>query len=70
MKTEKVKRQGGEIRNWRIVDGQVTGDLFFDPEMQRKFKLKEGDMIRTSLIESITLETRNTTYKLDPDSAK
>jgi len=56
-----MKKQGGTIKNWRIGDGRVFGDIYYDP------RFRPGEAIHTSDIVSIKVETRNTVYYLSPE---
>lgn len=56
-----MKQMGGNIKNWRIVEGQVYGDIHGDP------RWSDGEAIHSSLITSIIVETNNTFYILDPE---
>ena len=57
-----MKRTGGQIRNWRIIGGQVYGDVYGDE------RFRPGESVVTSLIRKITVDTMNTVYELDPET--
>lgn len=54
------KKAGGTLTNWRFSDGQLHGFIVGDA------RFRDGDIIHTSLIKEITVETMNTIYKLNP----
>ena len=68
MKEKRISK--GIIKNWIIRGSQVHGQIYDDEHWKKEWEIKDGEAIHTSLIEEITVKTRNTIYKLDPDSAK
>lgn len=61
----KKLRLGGKVKNWRIINGMIFGELHGD-DLHGQY----SESFRSSFVKKITVETHNSIYALDPDSAK